>query len=294
MNASLPYTEVCGPFALLVEHSRQDAIVTTFASSHDFPSPSERSRRSPSPSPSPPNASPPAARHARSIPPIECPTPASALDLYVSKSKSPNVGVCCFGAPVFASVHSFSFLHGRENPTPRHSTIQTSCPRWDRNRAGEKPGATSNVYAFDAHPGTITTGSGGGASSSVPARHSKSESSHAPSIADATDVVRSVPRRLDPSATDDGRGRYRDNATDHPLSGIGKKCISSAPSISVAFIALSTTTTSSGGGTAAAAAAAAALSRRSAMNAPTGPTTTPTPTAAAAPVFAIVSTTGVR
>ena len=129
----------------------------------------------------------------------------------------------------------FPFLHGRENPTPRHSTIQTSCPRWDRNRAGEKPGATSNVYAFDAHPGTITTGSGGGASSSVPARHSKSESSHAPSIADATDVVRSVPRRLDPSATDDGRGRYRDNATDHPLSGIGKKCISSAPSISAAL-----------------------------------------------------------
>ena len=109
-----------------------------------------------------------------SIPPMLCPTPASSLDpvtlatypaatgrssrRYVSKSKSPHVGVCCLGAPVFASTHSAGFRHGRLNPTPRHSAIHVSCPRSARYRASEYPGATSNVYALDAHPGTINTG----------------------------------------------------------------------------------------------------------------------------------------
>ena len=77
---------------------------------------------------------------------------------YVSKSKSPNVGVCCRGAPVFGSIQSLSRLHGRLNPTPRHSTIHVSCPRDARWRAREYPGAVSNVYALEAQPGTSITG----------------------------------------------------------------------------------------------------------------------------------------
>ena len=67
--------------------------------------------------------------------------------------------MCCRGTFVFGSAHSDGFApHGLLNPTPRDSTIHVSCPRLARCLASEYPSATSKVYAFEAHPGTIITG----------------------------------------------------------------------------------------------------------------------------------------
>ena len=171
------------------------------------------------------------------------------------------MGACCLGAFVFGSAHSPGDRHGREKPTPRHSTTNTSWPSRASARASEKDGATSNVYALDAHPGTSTVGSFFACVS--PAPRAKSESSHMAS----GEVTHGVEKEGKCVTFD--AGVYRRSATDQPESGTGRKCISSHPRRSCSRSASVSRTTCSGGGAAAAAAAARARSRRFAAHAPT-------------------------
>ena len=269
---------------------------------------------------------------ARSIPPMLCPTAASASDpvtaltyaaaagrssrAYVSKSKSPHAGACC-AAPVSASVQSRRRAQGREKPTPRDSTIHASRPRAARCRASEYRGDASSVYALLAHPGTKRTGSEArerecGArsaedesASSVGRSGLGRESSHAASNETTPPVVfrRVITGRTSASSPSSSPsfcfvtvsgcaaevGRYLSSATLHPASGMGRKCISSAPSPSASLIASSSSTISRGGGSSAAARAAALRSRRSATQVWT-PATRPATGSANASVSGSVST----